>query len=312
MNKENIKILFMGTPDIARTVLSSLLCNGFNVVGVISQPDRPVGRKHILLSTPVKMLANEHNIPVYQPIKIRKDYEFVKEINPDVIVVIAYGQILPQGLLDIPKYGCINLHGSLLPKYRGAAPIQYSLINNEKMTGMSLMEMTKDMDAGRVYATKEVKIDEEDNSTSLFKKMGEAASELIVNSLPDYIDGKLPGVPQDENAVTFAPMIKAEEEHINLEDDINHIFGLIRALSDEPGAYFFLDDIKIKIFKAKIISNDVTHKIGEIISADKFGFNIQFKGGVLSILELQKEGKNRIDYKSFINGNNLLLGKVIK
>ena len=141
--------------------------------------------------------------------------------------------------------------------------------------------------------------------------MGIAASELIVNSLPDYIDGKLPGVPQDENFVTFAPMIKSEEEHLNLENDINHIFGLIRALADEPGAYVYLDDIKIKIFKAKIISNQQTHQIGEIITADKSGLNIQFKGGVLSILELQKEGKNRIDYKSFINGNAFLVGKVI-
>lgn len=311
MDKSKIRILFMGTPDIARTVLSSLLCNGYNIVGVISQPDRPVGRKHILLPTPTKSLALEHNIPVYQPVKIRKEYDFVKEINPDVIVVIAYGQILPQELLDIPKYGCINLHGSLLPKYRGAAPIQYSLINNEKVTGMSLMEMTKDMDAGRVYATKEVIIDEEDNSSSLFKKMGIAASELIINSLPLYIDGELPGVIQDENLVTFAPMIKDEEEHISLDDDISHIYGLIRALSDEPGAYIYLDDVKIKIFKAQIISNEITHRIGEIISADKSGLLIQLKGGVLKVLELQKEGKNRIDYKSFINGNSALLGKVV-
>lgn len=312
MDKSNIRILFMGTPEIASGVLSSLIDNGFNVVGVVSQPDRPVGRKHILMPTPTKEIALAHNIPVYQPIKIRKEFEFVKSINPDVIVVIAYGQILPQELLDIPKYGCVNLHGSLLPKYRGAAPIQYALINNEIITGMSLMEMTKDMDAGRVYATKEVKISEDDNSSSLFKKMGQAASELIIEALPHYIDGELKGIPQEEDKITFAPMIKDEEEHLDVNDHILHVFGMIRALADEPGAYLYLDEDKVKIYKAQVVDFSIKHNIGEIFKADKNGLYLQLNGGVLSILELQKSGKNRMDYKSFLNGNQNIIGKVLK
>ena len=182
----------MGTPEISAEVFEAMILDGYNFVGLIAQPDRPVGRKGLLEKVPTKVVAEKYNIPVFQPLKIRKDYAFMEELKPDVIITLAYGQIVPQGLLDIPQYGCLNLHGSLLPKYRGAAPIQYALINNEKVTGMTLMGMVAAMDAGPIYATKEVVIDEEDNSTSLFKKMAVAAKELILEKLPDYIDGKLP------------------------------------------------------------------------------------------------------------------------
>ena len=178
------RIIFMGTPEISAHVLEGLISSGYNVIALIAQPDRPVGRKKILEPVPTKVVAEKHQIPVYQPVKIRKEYEFVKELNPDVIITLAYGQIVPQGLLDIPRLGCINLHGSLLPKYRGAAPIQYALMNNDKITGMTLMKMVKEMDAGEMYATEEVEISPLDNSTSLFNKMGEAALKLILRVLP--------------------------------------------------------------------------------------------------------------------------------
>ena len=158
MDIKSKRIIFMGTPEISSKVLEGLISNGYNVVAVIAQPDREVGRKKVLEPVPTKVVSKKYNIPVYQPVKIRKEYEFVRELNPDVIVTLAYGQIVPQGLLDIPKQGCINLHGSLLPKYRGAAPIQYALINNEKETGMTLMEMTKEMDAGGIYDVEKVVI----------------------------------------------------------------------------------------------------------------------------------------------------------
>ena len=312
MDKKNARIIFMGTPEISATVLEGLILDGYNVVALIAQPDRPVGRKKEIVPVPTKVVAQKYNIPVYQPVKIRKEYEFVNELKPDLILTLAYGQIVPQGLLDIPSLGCINLHGSLLPKYRGAAPIQYALLNNEKVTGMTLMRMVKEMDAGEMYATEEVEISEDDNSTSLFKKMGDAALRLALRVLPDFLDGKLPGVPQDESQVTFAPSIKPEEEKIDLSKTKEEIFGQVRALSDVPGAYLYIDELKLKIYKAKIVSNEVTSEVGTIIRADKGGLFIQLSNGVLSLLELQKEGKNRMDYKSFINGNQNLLGKVVK
>ena len=305
----NKRIIFMGTPEISATVLEGIISSGYNVVAVIAQPDRPVGRKKILMPVPTKEVALRHNIPVYQPIKIRKEYEFVKELKPDVIITLAYGQIVPQGLLDIPPLGCLNLHGSLLPKYRGAAPIQYALMNNDKVTGMTLMKMVKEMDAGEMYASEEVIIEESDNSTSLFKKMGEAALRLILKELPNILEGKLVGVPQDESLVSFAPSIKPEEEKLDLNKSKEELHGYIRALSDVPGAYLYLDNEKLKIFKAQIISDDVTDEVGKIIKADKNGLYIQCVDGVLSLLEVQKEGKKRMDYRSFINGNQGLLGK---
>ncbi|MCR4911857.1 MAG: methionyl-tRNA formyltransferase [Bacilli bacterium] len=312
MDSKKARIIFMGTPDISAKVFKGLIEDGFNIVALIAQPDRPVGRKKILMPVPTKVVALEHNIPVYQPEKIRKEYEFVKDLAPDVIVTLAYGQIVPQGLLDIPTIGCINLHGSLLPKYRGAAPIQYALINNEKVTGMTLMKMVKEMDAGEMYDKELVEISSEDNSTSLFNKMGDAALTLIRRALPKYINGELPGEPQDESLVTFCPTIKPEEEKLDLNKTKEQLFGYIRALSDEPGAYLYLDEQKFKIYKSSIVSDDIIGQVGEIVKADKGGLYLQTINGLLNLLIIQKEGKNKMDYKPFINGNRDLVGKVLK
>ena len=309
MNKEKLRVIFMGTTSISAEVFEAMILDGYHFVGLIAQPDRPIGRKGELEKVPTKVVAEKYNIPVFQPLKIRKEYEFVKELNPDIIITLAYGQIVPQGLLDIPQYGCLNLHGSLLPKYRGAAPIQYALINGDKVTGMTLMEMVAAMDAGKMYAKKEVVIDDNDNSTSLFKKMAEAAKELILEALPQYIDGKLPGEEQDESLVSFCPTIKPEQERLNLEMTAKEIWGWIRGLSDQPGAYFLLEGKKLKVFKAELLNKEESDEIGRIVQADKKGLVIQLRKGQLSLLEVQKEGKNRMDYKSFLNGNQGLLGK---
>ena len=312
MDKNNARIIFMGTPSISSKVLEGLILDGYKIIAVIAQPDRPVGRKKILEPVPTKVVAEKYNIPVYQPEKIRKEYDFVKELNPDLILTLAYGQIVPQGLLDIPKLGCINLHGSLLPKYRGAAPIQYALINNEKKTGMTLMKMVKEMDAGEMYATEEVEIADEDNATSLFEKMGDAALKLILRVLPDYLDDKLPGVPQNESQVTFAPSIKPEEEKIDLIKSKEEIFGLVRGLSEVPGAYLYFDELKLKIYRAQIVSDEIIGEIGEIVKADKFGLHLQTNNGIIALLDLQLEGKKRMDYKSFINGHPQLLHQKLR
>ena len=311
MDKKTARIIFMGTPEISAKVLEGMILDGYQIVALIAQPDRPIGRKQILEAVPTKVVAEKYNIPVYQPVKIRKEYEFVNDLKPDVIVTLAYGQIVPQGLLDIPTLGAINLHGSLLPKYRGAAPIQYALINNDKVTGMTLMRMVKEMDAGEMYDKEEVEISPEDNSTSLFEKMGDAALKLILRALPKYLNGELKGIPQDESLVSFCPTIKPEEEKLDLSNSINKISGYIRALSELPGAYLHLDNQKFKIYQAKIISDEVIGKVGEIVKADKNGLYLQCKDGLLSLLIIQKEGKKKMDYKSFINGNQGLLGKVL-
>ena len=309
MEKNDLKLVFMGTPMISAYVFEKMIEDGYRFVGLVAQPDHPVGRKGIIEKVPTKIIAEKYNIPVFQPIKIRDDYSFIDAIKPDLVITLAYGQIVPEGFLNKIPLGCLNLHGSLLPKYRGASPVQSALINNEKVTGVTLMEMVKAMDAGRMYAKKEVLIDENDNSTSLFNKIKEAASDLVLEALPLYIEGKLSGEEQNEDEVTFCSTIKPEQEKLDLSLSAKEIVGWIRGLSDEPGAYLYLNNLKIKIYRAKVINDLVDHEIGEIIQADKNGLVFQTKDGQISILELQKEGKKRMDYRSFINGNQNLLGQ---
>ena len=308
MEKKDLNLLFMGTPEISAYVFEQMILDGYHFVGLVAQPDHPVGRKGIIEKVPTKVIAEKYNIPVFQPIKIRKDFSFMDNLKADLVITLAYGQIVPQGFLDIPRFGCLNLHGSLLPKLRGASPVQTALINNEKVTGVTLMEMVAAMDAGRMYGKKEVVIEEDDNATSLFKKISEAAKDLVLELLPKYVDGELEGVPQNEEEVTFCSLIKPEQEKLDLSKDILEVYGYIRGLSDEPGAYLYLDNQKLKIFKAKIANDLVTAEVGTIVQADKRGLLLQCQNGQLAILELQKEGKKRMDYKAFINGNQNLLG----
>ena len=308
MEKKDLNLLFMGTPEISAYVFEQMILDGYHFVGLVAQPDHPVGRKGIIEKVSTKVIAEKYNIPVFQPIKIRKDFSFMDNLKVDLVITLAYGQIVPQGFLDIPRFGCLNLHGSLLPKLRGASPVQTALINNEKVTGVTLMEMVAAMDAGRMYGKKEVVIDEEDNATSLFKKISEAAKDLVLELLPKYVNGDLEGIPQNEEEVTFCSLIKPEQEKLDLSKDILEVYGYIRGLSDEPGAYLYLDNQKLKIFKAKIANDLVTAEVGTIVQADKRGLLLQCQNGQLAILELQKEGKKRMDYKAFINGNQNLLG----
>ena len=309
MQKNDLKLVFMGTPEISAYVFNKMIEAGYRFVGLIAQPDHPIGRKGIIEKVPTKVIAEKYNIPVFQPIKIRDDYSFIDDIKPDLVITLAYGQIVPQGFLDKVPMGCLNLHGSLLPKYRGASPVQTTLINNEKVTGVTLMEMVKAMDAGRMYAKKEVLIAEDDNATSLFNKIKIAASELVLETLPLYIKGELKGEEQNEDEVTFCSLIKPEQEKLDLSLPAREIVGWIRGLSDEPGAYLYLNNIKLKIYKAKVVDHSVTSEVGTIIKADKNGLYMQAKDGAISLLEIQKEGKKRMDYRSFINGNQNLLGQ---
>lgn len=308
-NIKDYRIIFMGTPSIASHVLEDLIKAGYNIVALIAQEDKPVGRKGLLEPVATKKIALEYGIPVYQPHKIRKDFEFVKNLKPDLILTMAYGQIVPQGLLDIPVYGCLNLHGSLLPKYRGAAPIQRAIMNGETKTGITLMEMIDKMDAGKMFAKEEVVISPEDNYTSLIDKMSNAASKLCLEKLPKYLNGELKGIEQDENDVTFAEKILPEHEKLSLDDECSMFINKVRGLSEEPGGYLLLDDKKIKIFKAHKSSND-SGVIGKL-TINKNAY-LQLRDGVIQLDMVQLEGKKKMDGKSFANGNHQLDGIILK
>ncbi|MCQ2742922.1 MAG: methionyl-tRNA formyltransferase [Bacilli bacterium] len=313
MDKEinKTRIVYMGTPEISATVLSAIVNAGYNVVGLVTNEDKEVGRKRILEPTPTKKVALANNIPVFQPHRIRLDNAFLQDLKPDLIITMAYGQIVPSEVLNCPKLGCINLHASLLPKYRGAAPMQRCLIDGESKTVVALMEMVEAMDAGRVYDVAEISIEPNDNYTSLSQKVAEAAAELIVKDIPLYVEGKLPGVPQDETKVTIAAKIKPEDEHLDLSKKGNELVNYIRGLSETPGAYLFLGDLKLKIYQAHIVDQNPKGRVGEIVK-DVKGLYFNSIDSTLSIDVLQLEGKKKMDAKSFVNGCHGLLGQVLK
>ena len=310
LSKKDVRILYMGTPEMSAKVLEALISDGFNVIGVIAQEDQPVGRKAIIREVPTKVVAKAHNIPVYQPHKIRLDYEFVKNINPDLILTMAYGQIVPQGLLDIPKMGALNLHGSILPKYRGAAPIQRSIMNGEKETGVTLMEMIDKMDAGKMFGFSKCEILPEDNYTSLCEKIVKCAIEVCENLLPKYFNGELKGEEQDESKVTFADKIKPETEKLSLDFGCEQFINFVRGMSEEPGGYVLLNDLKFKILRARKADKSVSGEIGTL-SIDKNVY-LKLKDGVIELQEVQLSGKKKMDGKSFANGSRHLNGVIAK
>lgn len=303
------RIVYMGTPEMSAKILESMILSGFNIVALIAQEDKPVGRKNIICDVPTKVVAKAHNIPVFQPHKIRLDYEFVKDLKPDLILTMAYGQIVPQGLLDIPKLGALNLHGSILPKYRGAAPIQRAIWNGENKSGVTLMEMVDKMDAGRMYAIEECEIKKDDNYTSLCDKIVNCAIKLVNEKLPFYLEGKLEGVYQDESLVTIANKIKPEDEKLDLTLTCSEFLNRMRALSEIPGAYLFLEDKKLKIFKAERIE-DNNSQVGKLTVNKKTILNLS--DAKIELLEVQLEGKKRMDGKSFANGNHQYDGIILK
>lgn len=307
---QGYRIVYMGTPEISAKVLSALLEKGFPIVALIASPDKEVGRKRVLTPVPTKVVAIAHNIPVYQPLKIRNDYEFLKELHPDLILTMAYGQIVPQAVLDIPKNGCLNLHGSLLPSYRGAAPIQRAIMDGKKKTGVTLMEMVAAMDAGKMYAAIDVDIEASDNYTSLCDKISEAAISLCLDALPFYVQGMLPGLPQNEAEVTFANKILPEDEKLDLSASKETLFNAIRALSFTPGGYALLRGEKFKILKASILDDEVNDAVGTLRFAKK-QVSLQCRDGHLLLELVQCSGKKEMDGLSFANGYRSLDGVIL-
>lgn len=304
---KNKRIVYMGTPVFSQYIFEKLILAGYNIVALVSQPDRPVGRKRIITATPTKEIALKYNIPVFQPEKIKDEYEFIRELKPDIIITCAYGQFVPQGLLDIPPYGCLNIHASLLPKLRGGAPIQHALIDGHDKTGVTLMEMIKKMDAGRMYAKVETDITDEDTYDTLHERLKLLGAELILNNLDLYFEGKLEGIPQDENEVTISPNISKEEEHIDFTKTTREVFNMIRGLSSIPGANFIYNNEVVKVYRSRIGDKNYSKEPGEIVNISKDSIDIKTGDGVVEITEIQLQGKTRIKVKDYLNGNNKFL-----
>ena len=307
-----MKVLFMGTPEFSVNILEGLIDN-YDVVGVVSQPDREVGRKRILTPTPVKEVALNHNIKVIQPIKIRKEYEDVLSLEPDLIVTCAYGQIIPKEILDYPKYGCINVHASLLPKYRGGAPIHRAIMNGDAVTGITIMYMDEGMDTGDMISKKEVVIEDDDNLETLSNKLSIVGKDLLLETLPSIIDGTCERVKQNDEEVSFAYNVKSEEEHIDFNKTSNDINNLVRALSPMIGAYFLLNGERFNVYKCRIGTNK-HEDIGIIKNIYKDGIGISTGDGEIILEEIQPFGKKKMTAASYLNGidKNSLIGKVLE
>ena len=315
-----LNILFMGTPDFAKESLEALYNAGYNILGVVTNPDKPKGRGMKMIASPVKQLAIENNIPIYQPIKIRNNEEFIKEIkelNPDIICVVAYGKILPKEILDIPKYGCINVHGSLLPKYRGAAPIQWAIINGEKTTGITTMYMDIGMDTGDMILKEEVEIGEDETTGELWERLSKIGGTLLVKTINLIEKGKAPREKQGED-YTVAPMLSKEMAQIDWnKKSSKDIKNLVRGLDPIIGAYTFINNKKIKIWKVNIISNKEfaikfnievqKYKNGEVLLAnDKQGLFIKANDAIINVIELQAENSKRMNAKDYLRGNRII------
>ena len=258
MKKQEIRIVFMGTPEFSVPVLEGLI-ESYQVVGVVTQPDKEVGRKKEIRFSPVKETAIKNQIPVFQPQNIKKEYEEILNLKPDLIVTCAYGQIIPKVLLDFPKYRCINVHASLLPKLRGGAPIHKAIINNYLRTGITIMYMVEKMDAGDIIAQRETIIEKEDNVGTLHDRLSLMGKELLLETIPDLIKGKIKPIPQNEEEVTYAWNITREEEKIDFTKPTLDIYNQIRGLSPFPGSYAILDGKIVKIYASRISSRWRNH-----------------------------------------------------
>lgn len=299
---KDLKVIFMGTPDFCVPILEELI-KKCTVIAVVTQPDKEVGRKKVLTPSPIKEVALKNNIKVLQPVKIKEEYQDIIDLNPDIIITCAYGQIVPEVILNAPKYGCINVHASLLPKLRGGAPIHKAIINGYKKTGITIMYMDKGMDTGDMISKKEVDITDFDTAASLHDKLQKASVPLLMETLPSIINGTNKREKQNNLEATYAYNVSREDEHVNFNDTSLNVYNKIRGLNSWPGAYATLDDKNIKLWVSKISDNVYDKKPGTIVNLSKDGMEVVTKDKSILITELQLPGKKKMDIKDFINGN---------
>lgn len=305
------RTIFMGTPDFACPTLQKLLDRGENIVAVVTQPDRPKGRGQRLLPPPVKELAEKHGIPVYQPLKVRDPafVEIIRGLEPDVVIVVAFGQILPKALLDIPPHGCINVHASLLPRYRGAAPLNWCIINGEVETGVTTMLMDVGLDTGDMLLTRKTALDENEDIQSLHDRMSAMGADLLAETLDRLMAGDLVPQPQDDDASCYAPMLKKEDGIINWQADARMIHNQVRGLAVWPGASTVAGNQVLKIFRTSI--GDGSGEPGTVLQATKGCLEVACGSGSLFLRELQLAGKKRLDCASFLAGYPISVGTLL-
>ena len=308
-----MKLVFMGTPDYAVNTLEGLIAAGHNVAAVFAQPDKPVGRKHIITPPPVKVCAQSHGIAVYQPNTLRdgEAERLLSEIAPDAIVVVAYGKILPKEILEIPKYGCVNGHASLLPKYRGASPIQWCIVCGESSTGVTAMRMNEGMDTGDILKTAETQIGEEETAEELFERLSVITSELLVNTLADLEKGNITPIKQDEEKASYAPIIKKEMAFLDFSNKTaTEIHNAVRGYYSWPCAYFFLENKRIKVIKAAV-ADSTNAKAGTVIKSDDSLVIACKDGTAVELLTVQPEGSKPMSAKQMLCGRPIAMGTVI-
>ena len=327
-----LNIVFMGTPDFAKESLKAIYEAGHNILAVVTNPDKPKGRGMKLIPSPVKEYALEKNLKIYQPLKVRNNIEFldkIKNLKPDVICVVAYGKILPKELLDIPRLGCINVHGSLLPQYRGAAPIQWAVLNGDKETGITTMYMDVGMDTGDMVLKEKVEIGENETTGELWDRLSKIGANLLVKTLKQIEDGTAPREKQGEN-FTLAPMLSKEMAKINWDEmGAIKIKNLVRGLNPIMGAYSNLDGKKVKFWKVNVISvNDLIKKFPELeeytyrikglapgtvlFSDEKNGLYINANGGIIEVLEIQGENAKKMSINDYLRGNKIQAGSIFE
>ena len=297
-----LKIVFMGTPEFSVPILEALI-EKYDVIGVVTQPDKEVGRKRELKPSPVKECALRHNLKLFQPVKIRQEYQEIIDLNPDLIVTAAYGQIVGMKLLNSPKYRSINVHASLLPKYRGGAPIHEAIRNGEKETGVTIMYMEKAMDAGDILSQRSIPILDSDNCGTMFEKLSILGRDLLMETIPLLIEGKINPIKQDESEVTFAYNITNEEKVLNFNLPARSVFNHIRAYNPAPIAYFELKGDQIKVFDSIVADETTTEAPGTILLHRKNRLMIACgEGTVIELLTVQPTGKKVMQARDFING----------
>ena len=300
-----MRVIFMGTPDFSVGALKALAENGYEIAGVVTQPDKPRGRGKASAMTPVKEAALELGLTVYQPSRVREQsfMDTVRALNPDVIVVSAFGQIIPKALLELPRYGCVNIHASLLPKYRGAAPIQWAVMDGEPVSGVTIMQMDEGLDTGDMLAKTEVPLEPDETGGSLFDKLSRAGAELLIRTLPALEQGTLTPEKQPlESPTAYARMIRKEDGRIDRNLEAEAIERRIRGLNPWPSAYTELTGKILKIWRAEVLPKESGQTPGTVTEAGKGGFCVQTGKGVLRLLEVQLEGKKRMDAQAFLRG----------
>ena len=309
-----MRVIFMGTPDFAVGTLEEIIKAGHEVALVVTQPDKPKGRGKAMQFTPVKECALKHGIEVFQPVKVREsaNVEYLRKFNADIMIVVAFGQILPKSILDMPKYGCVNVHASLLPKYRGAAPIQWAVINGEEVTGVTTMLMDDGFDTGDMIAKRQVRLDENETGGSLFDKLADVGAKLCVETMDMLLNGTAEFTPQDNEASTHTAMIHKELGEIDWNKSAVEIERLIRGLNPWPSAYTHLNGKTFKIWQAKVLDENSDKEPGNISKINKNDFCVQTGDGQLILKEVQLEGKKRMDAGSFLRGNQLEEGMAFK